>query len=65
MTDADARLWHTWLRINSVLRLSHTRWSAERFLIDGSDAVRGPLRFFQEHQYCGKLDGSVDGDRSG
>jgi len=24
MTDADARLWHPWLRINRVL---YTRWS--------------------------------------
>jgi hypothetical protein len=30
MTDADARLWHPWLRINRVLRVMlHTRWSAE------------------------------------
>jgi hypothetical protein len=28
--DADARLWHPWLRINRVLRvMRHTRWSAE------------------------------------
>ena len=26
----DARLWHSWLRINHVLRaMLHTRWSAE------------------------------------
>jgi hypothetical protein len=26
----DARLWHSWLRINRVLRVMlHTRWSAE------------------------------------
>jgi hypothetical protein len=30
MNDADARLWHPWLRINRVLRVMlHTRWSAE------------------------------------
>ena len=30
MTDADARLWHPWLRMNRVLRVMlHTRWSAE------------------------------------
>ena len=30
MDDADARLWHPWLRINPVLRLMlHTHWSAE------------------------------------
>jgi hypothetical protein len=29
MHDADARLWHPWLRINRVLRVMlHTRWSA-------------------------------------
>jgi hypothetical protein len=29
-TDADARLWHPWLRINRVLRVMlHTRWTAE------------------------------------
>jgi hypothetical protein len=28
--DADARLWHPWLRINRVLRVMlHTHWSAE------------------------------------
>jgi hypothetical protein len=31
MTDTDARLWHTWLRINRVLRaMLHTHWSAEQ-----------------------------------
>ncbi len=30
VNDADARLWHPWLRINRVLRVMlHTRWSAE------------------------------------
>ena len=30
VTDADARLWHPWLRINRVLRaMLHERWSAE------------------------------------
>ena len=30
MNDADAPLWHPWLRINRVLRVMlHTRWSAE------------------------------------
>jgi hypothetical protein len=30
MSDADARLWHPWLRINRVLRVMlDTRWSAE------------------------------------
>lgn len=30
MTDVDARLWHSWLRINRVLRVMlHTRWNAE------------------------------------
>ena len=30
LNDADARLWHPWLRINRVLRVMlHTRWSAE------------------------------------
>ena len=30
MSDTDARLWHTWLRINCVLRaMLHERWSAE------------------------------------
>jgi hypothetical protein len=30
MNDADAGLWHPWLRINRVLRgMLHTRWSAE------------------------------------
>ena len=30
MNDTDARLWHPWLRINSVLRaMLHERWSAE------------------------------------
>src|SRR4030095_4938921 len=30
MSDADARLWHPWLRINRVLRVMLlTRWSAE------------------------------------
>ena len=30
MNDTDARPWHTWLRINRVLRVMlHTRWSAE------------------------------------
>jgi hypothetical protein len=30
VTDADARLWRPWLRINRVLRVMlHTRWSAE------------------------------------
>ena len=30
MNDADARLWHPWLRINRVLRVMlHTHWSAE------------------------------------
>ena len=32
MSDADARLWHPWLRINRVLRaMLHTRWSAEEW----------------------------------
>jgi hypothetical protein len=30
MSDTDARLWHSWLCINRVLRVMlHTRWSAE------------------------------------
>jgi len=30
MNDADARLWHPWLRINRVLRaMLRERWSAE------------------------------------
>jgi hypothetical protein len=30
MNDANARLWHPWLRINRVLRVMlQTRWSAE------------------------------------
>ena len=30
----DARLWHSWLRINRVLRVMlHTHWSAEAWLI--------------------------------
>jgi hypothetical protein len=30
MNDADARLWHPWLRINRVLRVMlRTHWSAE------------------------------------
>jgi hypothetical protein len=30
MTDADARLWHPWLRINRFLRVTlQTRWRAE------------------------------------
>ena len=30
MNDANARLWHPWLRINRVLRVMlHTHWSAE------------------------------------
>jgi hypothetical protein len=30
MSDADARLWHPWLRINRVLRVMlDTRWRAE------------------------------------
>jgi hypothetical protein len=30
MNDADARLWHPWLRINLVLReMLHTRWGPE------------------------------------
>jgi hypothetical protein len=33
--DADARLWHPWLRINRVLRvmLLQTRWSAEAWSV--------------------------------
>jgi hypothetical protein len=34
MNDADARLWHPWLRINRVLRVMlHTRWSAEQWSV--------------------------------
>jgi len=34
MTDADARLWHPWLRLNRVLRVMlHTRWSAEAWAV--------------------------------
>ena len=30
MNEANARVWHPWLRINRVLRVMlHTRWSAE------------------------------------
>jgi len=32
--DTDARLWHPWLRINRVLRVTlHTRWSAEAWSV--------------------------------
>jgi len=34
MSYTDARLWHSWLRINRVLRVMlHTHWSAEAWLI--------------------------------
>ena len=38
MNDTDdARLWHPWLRINRVLRVTlHTRWSAETLVSDPS-----------------------------
>jgi len=29
MNESNARLWHPWLRINRVLRVMHTQWSAE------------------------------------
>jgi len=30
VNEANARVWHPWLRINRVLRVMlHTRWSAE------------------------------------
>ena len=30
MTERDVRLWHSWLRINRILRaMLTTRWSAE------------------------------------
>ena len=32
--NANARLWHPWLRINRVLRVMlHTRWSAASWLV--------------------------------
>ena len=35
MNDADAPLWHPWLRINRVLRVMlHTRWSSEAWSQD-------------------------------
>jgi hypothetical protein len=33
MNRPDARLWHPWLRINRVLRVMHTRWSAEAWSV--------------------------------
>ena len=34
MKDTDARLWHSWLRINRVLRVMlQTRWSAEAWSV--------------------------------
>jgi len=29
----------------------------------GVTPLRRPYAFFQEHQYCGELDGGVEGDR--
>jgi len=57
LTEADARLWHPWLRINRVLRVM----SVER--LAGVMLFAALLAFFQEHQYCGELDGGVEGDR--
>jgi hypothetical protein len=45
-------LWHPWLRIN------------RRPARDGDVMLFDALQaFFQEHQYCGELDGGVEGDR--
>ena len=34
MRSTDARLWHSWLRINRVLRVMlHTLWSAEAWSV--------------------------------
>jgi hypothetical protein len=34
VNDTDARLWHSWLRINRVLRVMlHTHWSAEAWSV--------------------------------
>jgi hypothetical protein len=74
MTDTDARFWHPRLRINRVLRRVklHTRWSAESgqgrrssddATLAGVTLFDALWAFFQEHQYCGELDGGVDGDR--
>jgi hypothetical protein len=73
MNDTDARFWRPWLRINRVLRVMlHTRWSAEsgQGRRSSDDATLAGVTlfdalhaFFQEHRYCGDLDGGVDGDR--
>jgi hypothetical protein len=50
MNDADARLWHPWLRINRVLRVVlQTRWSAAAWPQVKAEfkkafALRSPLR---------------------
>ena len=71
MTDTDARFWHPRLRINRVLRRVklHTRWSAESgqgrrssddATLAGVTLFDALQAFFQEHQYCGDLDGGVE-----
>ena len=50
MNDADARLWHPWLRINRTLRVMlHMRWSAEAWPPVKAEftkalALRSPIR---------------------
>jgi hypothetical protein len=66
MSDTDARLWHPWLRITRVLRaaraLEHRR-SSDHATLAGVTLFDALHAFFQEHQYCGDLDGGVEGDR--
>jgi hypothetical protein len=54
MNNADARLWHPWLRINRVLRVMlQTRWSAEAW-----PQVRTSS---SERSRCGARSGARDG----
>ena len=73
MIDTDARFWHPWLRINSVLRMMlHTHWSAEawaqvRVEFRRALALRSEIRragwFITEYLGRGDLDGGGEGDR--